>query len=53
MERCSNAIEGTATHKKGVVTQINFRNSEYDQEIPQAQIADKPLAPRGRATQQS
>ena len=27
--------------------------SEYDQEIPQAQTADKPKAPRGRATQQS
>ena len=27
--------------------------SEYDQEIPQTQTADKPMAPRGRATQQS
>ena len=27
--------------------------SEYDQEIPQKQTADKPMAPRGRATQQS
>ena len=27
--------------------------SEYDQEIPQSQTADKPVAPRGRATQQS
>ena len=26
--------------------------SEYDQEIPQSQTADKPMAPRGRATQQ-
>ena len=26
--------------------------SKYDQEIPQLQIADKPMAPRGRATQQ-
>ena len=26
--------------------------SEYDEEIPQAQTADKPMAPRGRATQQ-
>ena len=24
--------------------------SEYDQEIPQSQTADKPMAPRGRAT---
>ena len=23
--------------------------SEYDQEIPQSQIADNPMAPRGRA----
>ena len=29
------------------------QNSEYDQEIPQSQIADKPVAPRGRVTQQS
>ena len=27
--------------------------SEYDQEIPQSQTADKPMAPRGRATQLS
>ena len=27
--------------------------SEYDQEILQSQTADKPVAPRGRATQQS
>ena len=27
--------------------------NEYDQEIPQSQTADKPMAPRGRATQQS
>ena len=26
--------------------------SEYDQEIAQSQTADKPMAPRGRATQQ-
>ena len=26
--------------------------SEYDQEIPQSQTADKPMAPQGRATQQ-
>ena len=33
---------------------INFvKNSEYDQEIPQSQTADKPMAPRGGATQQS
>ena len=27
--------------------------SEYDQEIPQSQTADNPVAPQGRATQQS
>ena len=27
--------------------------SEYDQEIPQSQTVDKPIATRGRATQQS
>ena len=27
--------------------------SEYNQEIPQSQTADKPMAPRGRATLQS
>ena len=27
--------------------------SEYDQEIPQSQTADKPMAPRGRVKQQS
>ena len=27
--------------------------SEYDQEIPQSQTADNPMAPRGRATQAS
>ena len=26
------------------------KNSEYDQEIPQSQTPDKPMAPRGRAT---
>ena len=30
-----------------------YKNSEYDQEIPQLQSAVKPTAPRGRATQQS
>ena len=29
------------------------RVSEYDQEIPQLQTADKPMVPRERATQQS
>ena len=29
---------------------IPLKNSEYDQEIPQSQTADKPMAPRERAT---
>ena len=29
------------------------KNSEYNQEIPQSQTADNPMAPRGRATQPS
>ena len=33
--------------------QNDDKNSEYDQEIPQSQTADKPMAPRGRATQPS
>ena len=30
-----------------------MKNSEFDQEIPQSQTADKLMAPRGRATQPS
>ena len=30
-----------------------YENSEYDQEIPQSQTADNPVAPRGRAAQPS
>ena len=30
-----------------------MKKSEYDQEIPQSQTADNPVAPRGRAKQQS
>ena len=30
-----------------------FKKSEYDQEIPQLQTADKPVISWGRATQQS
>ena len=31
----------------------SFKNSEYDQEIPQSQTAENPVAPRGRAVQPS
>ena len=30
-----------------------FRDSDYNQEIPQSQTADKPMTPQGKATQQS
>ena len=33
-----------------IFNEIN-KNSEYDQEIPQSQTADNPVAPRGRAAQ--
>ena len=35
------------------LVRILLRNSEYDQEIPQSQTADYPVAPRGRAAQPS
>ena len=31
--------------------QIETKNSEDDQEIPESQTADNPMAPRGRANQ--
>ena len=37
-----------------IITLLNIKKvSEYDQEIPQSQTADNPVAPRGRATQPS
>ena len=30
-----------------------MKNSEYDQELPQSQTTDKPMALRGRVTQPS
>ena len=30
-----------------------FKNSEHDQEIPESQTADKPMASRERATDQT
>ena len=47
---------------KGHILQMKYNSSgllylkivsEYDQEIPQSQTADNPMAPRGRATQPS
>ena len=37
-----------------VMSQLYLRMvSEYDQELPQSQTADNPMAPRGRAAQPS
>ena len=41
----------TSYTRRETVRQI--KNSEYDQEIPQSQTADYPVAPRGRAAQPS
>ena len=35
----------------GVPQGLRTKNSECDQEIPQSQTADNPVAPRGRAAQ--
>ena len=35
------------------ISSISCKNSEYDQEIPQSQTTDNPMAPRGRAAQPS
>ena len=40
-------------HTRLLMECSSFKNSEYDQEIPQLQTADNPMAQRGRATQQS
>ena len=32
---------------------FQYKNSEYDQEIPQSQTADNPVAQQGRAAQPS
>ena len=34
-----------------MISMISKIVSEYDQEIPHSQTADKPMAPQGRATQ--
>ena len=41
----------TSYTRRETVRQI--KNSEYDQEIPQSQTAEYPVAPRGRAAQPS
>ena len=39
--------------QRGKLSKFTKIVSEYDQEIPQSQTADYPLAPRGRAAQPS
>ena len=41
------------SNKKDFSTIMSKIVSEYDQEIPQSQTADNPVAPRGRAAQPS
>ena len=45
-----NLADGTMEKETTPITKIV---SEYDQEVPQSQTADNPIAPRGRATQPS
>ena len=52
----SNLMDTTKTHRITADFHCQFITkivSEYDQEIPQSQTADYPMAPRGRATQPS
>ena len=46
-------INGQASNKIFKAGVIWIKNSEYDQEKPQSQTADNPMAPRGRAIQPS
>ena len=46
-ERCPRILPPTQTRDRDPK-----KISQYDQEIPQSQTTDKPMAPRGRATQQ-
>ena len=48
------AMPEISVTKEGVFKLLlKLKNSEYDQEIPQSQTADNPMAPRGRAVQPS
>ena len=44
----STALERSVTYFTG-----GLKNSEYDQEMPQSQTTDNPMASRGRAAQPS
>ena len=46
---CNSLLCGTLS--KPLAKFIMIKISEYGQEIPQSQTADKPMAPQGRATQ--
>ena len=55
---CSQLVPWSLEHaKREVMTSLSsiFKKtvSEYDQEIPHSQTADKPMASQGRGTQQS
>ena len=43
----------SAKHQTLIHLCVSFKNSKYDQKIPQSQTAEKPMASRGRATQPS
>ena len=59
---CHKVLEMESTSILKILALLLFENkqcifskivSEYDQEIPQSQTADNPVAPRGRAAQPS
>ena len=50
-EETSFSLTLSETPKTGFVASAAKIVSEYDQEIPQSQTADNPIAPRGRAVQ--
>ena len=52
MRKCQNHIK-TSHRRETIKESITRIVREYDQEIPQSQTADNPMAPRGRAAQQS
>ena len=47
-----NKINPVSAGQDFIIREKNSNLSEYDQEIPQSQTADKPMALRGRATNQ-
>ena len=53
VDRMTNLIIMLQLNRFPSVDRVTKIVSEYDQEIPQSQTADNPMAPRGRATQPS